>query len=177
MRELCRLKNTSALLLFFIIALSTKAQQGWMIGIAPSLELNEELLGINTRVYYGPNDHFCFGPEITFFPYQEIDNEYELKVTELNINAHYIFELTHKLGVYPLTGINYTIEKERLIEQSRESEEEDEFGLNYGLGAHYNLGKLFAFAEFKGIAGKLNDEFISIGVIFSLSGQQEKKEH
>ncbi len=177
MLELCNIKNTSVLLLFFMITIGIKAQQGWMVGIAPSLELNEELFGANARLYYGPNDHFCFGPEVTYFPYQEIDNNYELTITELNLNAHYIFELTHKFGIYPLSGINYTIEKERLIEGTNESEEDNEFGVNYGLGTHYNLGKLYAFAEFKGIAGELNDHFISIGIIFSLSGSKEIPEH
>ncbi|MEW7290373.1 outer membrane beta-barrel protein [Aquimarina sp. 2304DJ70-9] len=177
MQELCKHIKPGAVLLLFLITIPSTAQQGWMLGIAPSIELNENLLGANVRLYYGPNDHFCFGPEVTFFPYQEIDNEYELTVTELNLNAHYIFELTHKLGIYPLTGLNYTIEKERLVEESDEFKEATEFGLNYGLGIHYYLGSLYAFTEFKGVTGKLNDEFISIGVIFSLSGGKEKQEH
>ncbi len=176
MQGLCKHIKLGSILLFFLIAIPSKAQQGWMVGIAPSIELNEHLFGANARLYYGPNDHFCFGPEVTLFPYQEIDDEYELTVTELNLNAHYIFELTHKLGMYPLTGINYTIEKERLIEQSNRNEEENEFGLNYGFGIHYNLGSLYAFTEFKGVVGKLNDEFISIGVIFSLFSKQEEEE-
>ncbi|GAA4275853.1 hypothetical protein GCM10022259_05770 [Aquimarina mytili] len=143
-----------------------------MAGIGPSLELNENIFGINTRIYYGPNNHFCFGPEITFFPYQEIDEEYELSITELNLNAHYVFELTHSFGVYPLSGINYSLEKERLIDQSNTKEEE--FGLNYGLGVHYGLGKCFVFGEFKGVAGKLNDEFVTVGVIIQLSKPEEK---
>ncbi len=165
------------LFIFFWISMSIHSQQGWMAGVAPSLELKENLLGINTRIYYGPNDHFCFGPEVSFFPYQEIDNEYELKVTELNFNAHYIVELTHDFGIYPLSGINLTIEKERLIEVTDENKEEDGFGLNYGLGIHYNLGKLFAFAEFKGVTGKLKDEFMTIGVIFLFSKPKDKQEH
>ncbi len=168
---------TKLWLVFILFQANIQAQQGWMIGIAPSLEMNEQLFGVNSRLYYGPNDHFCFGPEVTFFPYQEIDEEYELTVAELNLNAHYIFELTHKLGIYPLTGLNYSIEKERFIEETSQNKKEDEFGWNYGFGAHYNLGKLFAFFEFKGVAGKLNDEFISAGVIFSISKKPKKQEH
>ena len=33
-------------------------------------------------------------------------------------------------------------------------------------GLHYNLKSFFVFAEFKGIVGKLNDEFITVGIIF-----------
>ncbi|GAA4272761.1 outer membrane beta-barrel protein [Aquimarina gracilis] len=165
------------LVLLLFSEVNVYAQQGWMLGIAPSLEMNEQLLGINGRIYYGPNDHFCFGPEVTFFPYQEINEEYELSLTELNLNTHYIFELTHKLGIYPLAGLNYSIEKERLINQNTQTKEENEFGLNYGFGAHYNLKKLFAFIEFKGVAGKLNDEFISAGVIFSIFRKTQKQPH
>ncbi|MGB5818669.1 MAG: outer membrane beta-barrel protein [Saonia sp.] len=164
-------------LFFFIGSSSAWAQQGYMLGVGPTLEVDQSLLGVNGRFYYGPNEHFCFGPEVSFYPYQEIDDENELQITELNLNAHYIFEASHKLGIYPLTGINYTIENERLISISEESGEEKEFGLNYGFGAHYNLEHFFVFAEFKGIVGQLSDEFVTVGIIFSLSKPSENKEH
>ncbi len=158
-----------------LITIFVSGQERWMLGLAPSLELEEDLIGINGRFYYGLNEQICFGPEITYFPYQSIDNEAELSIIDLNINVHYILEVSEKFGFYPLTGINYTIEKERLIEQSDQNEEENEFGLNYGIGIHYNLEKLFAFAEFKGVSGKLNDEFVTVGVIFPLVKHIEKK--
>ncbi|WP_160114818.1 outer membrane beta-barrel protein [Aquimarina sp. AU474] len=162
-------------LFLLLITISMSGQERWMLGFAPSLELEEELIGINGRFYYGLNEQICFGPEVTYFPYQSIDSDNELAILDLNVNVHYIFEVSEKLGFYPLTGINYTIEKERLIEQNDQNEEENEFGLNYGFGAHYNLKKFFAFAEFKGVSGKLNDEFITIGVIFPLVKHKEKK--
>ncbi|WP_411030303.1 outer membrane beta-barrel protein [Spongiimicrobium sp. 3-5] len=156
-----------------------QAQQGWMLGAAPSSEIDNSIFGANARLYFGVNDHFCFGPEITLFPYQEIDDENELKILDLNLNAHYIFELTHKLGVYPLTGVNYTEEKERLVALQEEEEEEKEngLGLNYGFGAHYNLHNLYVFAEFKGVAGKLSAEFVTVGVILPLLKSPLKKDH
>ena len=157
-------------LLFNILKIS--AQQGFIGGLGPTYELNNDAIGINSRFYYGPTDTFCFGPEISFFPYQQINDQYEASILDLNLNAHYIFELSHKIGVYPLSGLNYTIEKERLVNESN-PDEEKEIGLNYGLGAHYNLGKFFAFIEFKGIIGKLSDEFVTVGVIFNLSSKKE----
>lgn len=162
-------------ILILIVTSYMNAQERWMLGLAPSLELQEDFIGINSRLYYGINEHICFGPEVTFFPYQDIENGYELTITDLNFNAHYIFELTHNFGFYPLSGVNYTIEKERLIEQPKENDSEEKFGWNYGFGAHYNLSKVFVFAEFKGVSGKLSDEFITIGVIFPLA--KHKKEH
>ena len=53
----------------------------------------------------------------------------------------------------------------------------DEFGLNYGLGVHYNLGNFYVFGEFKGIAGQLNDQFLTAGVIFSLKRFEKESHH
>jgi len=156
----------------FFSAFKTHAQQGFIAGLGPTYELNNETIGINGRFYYGPTEKFCFGPEVSYFPYQKIDEEYETSIIDLNVNAHYIFEVNHRVGIYPLSGLNYTIEKERLIDVN-ENEKENEIGLNYGLGSHYNLGRVFAFIEFKGITGKLNDEFITLGVIFNLSQKNE----
>jgi len=95
---------------------------------------------------------------------------------DLNLNAHYIFEITEKLGFYPLSGINYTIENERLIENTESEEDEKAFGINYGAGFHYNLFKdVFVFAEFKGIIGQLNAQFITTGVIINIPFKKEKE--
>ncbi|WP_425234406.1 hypothetical protein [Ulvibacterium sp.] len=158
----------------FLLCMDLNAQEGLMGGGGPSFELDENLFGINARLFYGTDPTFCFGPEVTFFPYQEIDEEYELSVIDLNANAHYIVEISHKLGIYPLGGINYTIEKERLISDTDDMEEVSEFGLNYGLGAHYNLHHFFIFAEFKGVAGQLNDEFFTAGIILPLGKSNEE---
>jgi len=128
------------LALILIVCKTAISQENIVLGFGPTLELDESIVGGNLRVYYGLNKQFCFGPEISFFPYQEINDEYQLSIVDLNFNAHYIFEINHKLGVYPLSGLNYTIEKERLIEEQDLTAQEEEFGLNYGLGVHYNFG-------------------------------------
>lgn len=107
------------------------------------------MYGANGRFYYAVNEAFCFGPEISYFPYQDIDHELEKTIIDLNVNAHYIFELSGKLGLYPLSGINYTIEKERLIDHNNESGKEAEFGINYGLGVHYKVNNSFIFLSLK----------------------------
>ncbi|WP_405566941.1 outer membrane beta-barrel protein [Polaribacter sp. Asnod6-C07] len=144
-----------------------ESEQSFIVGFGPTLELSHSLAGINGRFYYGVNESFCFGPEISYFPYQNTDKGYEKSIIDLNINAHYIFELNESLGVYPLSGINYTIENERFVEENDEHKKENGFGINYGVGIHYKLKDLFIFSEFKGIAGNLNDEFITIGFIYN----------
>jgi hypothetical protein len=144
------------------------SQQGLTVGSGGTLETTNELYGINARVFYAINEHFCFGPEASIFPFQEIDEVFEKSIIDLNVNAHYIFEITHELGIYPLSGINYTIEHERLIENIETSEKTKKIALNYGFGAHYKINNMFLFAEFKGIIGQLSAEFITAGVLFNL---------
>jgi len=164
------LKKTIILVAILLAThITANAQTELITGIGATYEVDTELYGINGRFYYALNKHFCFGPEVSFFPYQNIEDNKEKSIIDLNINGHYIFELTEKLGFYPLSGINYSIEKERLEIDTSLNEEEKEFGINYGFGAHYNISKnLFVFSEFKGIIGKLSDEFINLGLIMSL---------
>ncbi len=145
-----------------------------LIGLAPTLALEESLYGVNGRFYYGVNEAFCFGPEISYFPYQDSGHHFEKMIIDLNVNAHYIIELSEKIGLYPLSGINYTIEKERLLDDTNESEKEEEFGINYGVGVHYRFNNFFVFSEFKGILGQLSAEFISAGVIFDIEIRSKK---
>jgi len=166
----------SLLLLLLIVAVEVHSQESIILGVGPTLELEEELVGINARAYYGVNENICFGPEVSFFPYQEIGEEEEKSILDLNVNAHYIFEIGEKLGLYPLSGINYTIESERLIEEPEIDNEEEAIGINYGAGIHYNLYKeAFIFAEFKGIIGQLNAQFITAGFIIDLPFKKEKE--
>lgn len=164
------LKASRYYLLHLTLSLSgiISAQQGWMGGAGPSLAFEQEIFGVNARLYYGPNETFCFGPEVTVFPYQGVAEGYEISLVDLNMNAHYIFELSHAVGVYPLAGFNYSLERERLILDKDEIEKENATGLNYGFGIHFNLNHLFLFSEFKGVTGALNDQFVTAGIIFSL---------
>ena len=143
-----------------------------MPGIGPTLATSTSLTGVNARAYYGINERFCFGPELSIFPYQDISNEYETLLWEANLNAHYVFELAHHLGTYPLGGLNYTFENERSRVHSDEIERQRAIGVNYGLGLHYNINQLILFTEFKGVIGELNDEFLTIGVVILLRKQR-----
>lgn len=165
------------ILLLLSFSIEGKAQENYLAGAGSSLELDNNLIGVNGRFFYGISEAFCFGPEISFFPYQDTDNGLEASIIDLNVNAHYIFEATHKLGIYPLSGINYTIEKERRIENNSESETENEFGLNYGFGLHYIIKNTFVFAEFKGVIGQLSGEFVTVGILFNFPKKHKKELH
>ncbi len=136
------------LILFFFITFQSvisqeneyQQEKSILVGFGPTLELDQNLYGINARIYYGVNESFCFGPEVSYFPFQKIGEKDEESIVDLNFNAHYIIELNENIGLYPLSGVNYTIEIERSFEYEKQ---EKDFGLNYGAGMHYKLKDLF----------------------------------
>lgn len=138
-----------------------------MIGIGPTLAPTNSLTGGNARVYYGTDPRFCFGPEISVFPYQKTADQFEERLFEANLNAHYLFELAHRLEFYPLSGINYTVETERST-INLEEEEHTAPGINVGLGLHYSFGQVLVFSEFKSVIGELSDEFFTLGAVIML---------
>ena len=168
-------KCSLCLLLLLFSLIQVYGQEYWFAGAGASLEPSEELLGVNLRGYYGPNEVFCFGPEVSIFPYQEISEDEELSLVDLNVNAHYVFEVAHGLGLYPIGGVNYSIENTRgTVATDTEEVRISALGLNYGAGLHLNLNKVFLYAEYKGIIGELSAPFITAGVIFDLSKNENE---
>ena len=162
------------LVLFLLFSSFVLAQEGWMPGIGPSIAPKNSFSGVNTRVYYGVNERFCFGPDVSFFPFQQLNDEYETQLWEANFNLHYVFEIAHRLGVYPLSGFNYTFESERTISHSDEIEKHSAPGLNYGVGMHYSINRIILFTEFKGVISELDDEFFTLGIVLLLKKHEKK---
>ena len=133
-----------------------------------------ENLGLNLRGYYNIGKQICFGPEFSYsFPATERigDLEEEKSVFEVNINGHYIFELfEERLGVYPLFGINYTIEDTELtnlISGEIEQENEKFWGANIGGGFHVPIKNFAPFFEYHYITGQLGESVFTIGVLYN----------
>ena len=42
------------------------------------------------------------------------------------------------------------------------------FGFNYGLGFHYEIGKLLIFIETKGILGEPRNQFLATGLLLNI---------
>jgi len=126
----------------------------------------------NFRAYYFPNEVICFGPEYSWFPSIE-SNEVKRQLTEFNLTGHYIFEVSHTMGVYPLTGLNYSREKET---EHGEEETTDAFGLNLGAGVHFAYGRVLPFAEYKYIFSDLSQHVISIGILIVLQEKDQPEE-
>lgn len=162
-------------LLFLIGFLPTNVHaQHFSAGGGVAYNATVETPGLNLRGYYNKGEHFCFGPEFTyFFPKNETHGDEAIKtsVWEINFNAHYIFEVNERLGVYPLFGFNYTKEKEAITYLSKaETKEEsvDAFGVNLGAGLHVPLPKFTPFIEYEYVASNLSEHVITLGFFVNL---------
>ncbi|MCG8389461.1 MAG: porin family protein [Cytophagales bacterium] len=162
-------------LLGCVLVSGLAAAQSYSVGIAGAYGDDIEEPGVNLRAYYNlKNDRICFGPEFTVFRTRSKtvgNEEEEVSLFEVNVNLHYIFELTEKLGVYPLTGVNFSREK---VEVGSLEEAEEEWGVNLGLGAHYAVGKFTVFTEYDHLFSELNQNSFLLGVFFTFGKGGEK---
>lgn len=133
-----------------------------------------EEFGLNFRAYTFVNDKICFGPEITVFGNHDTvisGEEAELGLWEVNFNAHYIFEAAEGLGIYPVAGLNYSRERERV--EGHDDLIEDAFGVNLGMGLHYEVNKMVFYTEYDRLFSNLHQNSFTIGVLFHL-GKKHK---
>ena len=153
--------------------------QSYSIGIAGVYGDDIQEPGFNLRAYYNlKNERICFGPEFTLFKnhIEEHGNgEIELSLFELNFNVHYIFEISEKFGVYPLTGLNFSREREEPSAVSEESVTEEKWGLNLGFGAHYPVRDFTFFVEYDHLFSDLNQNTYTAGVFYTF-GRKERHE-
>lgn len=148
---------TLALLLF---TLPQGFSHTFVPGVGVTYGSNIKSAGLNLRGYDFIDEHICFGPEFSYFSADGVRNE-EFSLMELNFIGHYVFKIAEHLGAYPLSGLNYSIEKRR----EPDSENEKAWGLNVGGGIHYELAGFFPFLEYKFITGPIGQQSISIGVL------------
>ena len=143
---------------------SSLSAQSLMLGAGGSYGSGIKQFAPNVRLYYGVSEAFCFGPEFAYFPYVNHEGQ-DLQLSEYCFVAHYIFEIKEKAGFFPLFGINYSVERERL---TNEIHFEKALGLALGVGLHFNIGNFLPFSEYKYITGDLNQVIISTGIIYNL---------
>ena len=170
-------------LLFLMGILPTIAHaQHFSAGGGIPFNITVETPGLNLRGYYNMGEHFCFGPEFTFFlPKNEThgDEETETTIWEFNLNAHYIFELNERLGIYPVFGFNYTQEREEITflpSGEKEGETIDAFGINLGGGLHVPFPKFIPFIEYEYVVGDLSEHIVTVGLFFNLGKKDPDNE-
>ena len=124
------------------------------VGLGAPYSFHVEGVGINARVYYNSGEHICFGPEFSF-----VKNG-ELSLYDFNFIGHFIFE-TKIVGIYPLAGVNYTIEEDP-------HGKEEAFGAVVGGGLHRNVDSFTFFAEYSHVISPLKDDLITVGALFNI---------
>ena len=129
-------------------------ENSFSFGPAATYSIPLNAMGINSRLYYNIGERLCFGPEFTYL------KKGEETIYDFNFIGHFIFE-TKIVGLYPLIGVNYTIEK--IHEESDEA-----FGVVFGGGFHRNFNWVTAFAEYSHIESHLRDDFVTVGLLLNL---------
>lgn len=166
----------AALSMLFTISVTP---QSWSIGPGVIYGDDIEQVGLHVRGYYNlSGDRICFGPEFSHFfsksEYHpgEIINRY---LNEINFNMHYIFELGHQWGVYPLAGINLSLEKEEISFQNGGvvNIHDSAFGANLGIGIHGAVNKWTFFAEFDHLISDLGQNSLVLGTFYTFSKATE----
>jgi hypothetical protein len=114
-----------------------------------------EGIGINTRAYYNIGETICFGPEFSYF------RKHDEQILDFNLIGHYIID-TKFIGIYPLAGVNYTIETD-------DHHKENSIGVVFGAGIHRNLGRLTIFTEYSHVQGRISDDFLAVGLMININ--------
>jgi len=170
------------LLVFLFLFSSNLIGQHISLGGGIPYNATSETVGINLRGYYNIEEHICFGPEFTYFFPRTVtvdDEEIETLIWEINFNAHYIFEVSEGLGVYPIFGLNYTREIENIDFLSSGMAERivvDAIGLNIGGGFHVPQPSFIPFVEYEYVVGDLSEHIITAGVFFTIGRGNEEIE-
>jgi hypothetical protein len=144
------------------------AQIEGTLDLTATWSFNLETPGINARAYFFLNKYICFGPEFTyFFEKTTIGENDDITITNaftFDFNSHYVFEVMehHRLGIYPILGLNYTNEKET---EHGETHLDEAFGLNLGAGFETPLSeKIHLFSEFIHTFSTIQDNVLFLGV-------------
>ncbi len=170
------------ILLFAFMALMTQIPvfaQSWSVGSALIYGDDIGQAGVHFRGYYNlEREIICFGPEFSHFFRSTSSHNGEhgtLQLDEVNFNIHYIFEITHKWAIYPVTGLNVSREKEE-IRTSIEKEEVTvtEYGIVLGFGIHRPVNNWVIFGEFDHLFSDLGQNSLVIGTFYTFGKKSEE---
>ena len=162
--------------LFCLVTFFNTIKAQVLLGGGPIYGDDISELGINLRAYTFLGENICLGPEFTRFGRHDAligGDPGEVGLWEVNFNGHFIFEVGEGLGVYPLTGLNYSREVE--MREGHEDEVISAFGANVGLGLHYETRSAVLYAEYDRLISDLGQNSFTVGILFFL-GKSEKEE-
>lgn len=117
--------------------------------------------GFYSSVYYHISKQIRLGPEVSYV------EKAEEGVTNIDFVGHYIFG-NQVVGIYPLIGANYT-------QKNNPREEKRAFGVVYGMGVQRNFKKIQLFIEYSRVASALNDQFLTLGLLYAIQNSKNKR--
>ncbi len=159
------MKNKLIAFILFCSCFQFSFAQSIMFSAGGSYGTNIEQFAPNVRLYYGLNEHICFGPEYTYYHMKNNDTE-KSALDEVGFVVHYIFEIGESIGAYPVVGINYSLEKE--YHHNTLEHQKNAFGTSVGAGIHGKIKHFMPFAEYKYITGQLSQHTFSVGIIYNM---------
>lgn len=168
-------------LILLSLTVSSLKSQSISLGGGFEYNLSIDEVGYQLRAYYNIGEHICFGPEFTSFgssTFQEGDEEITESSIEFNFNGHYIFELSHKLGTYPIVGVNHTRIDESYINLTTGEtgiKDINTWAANLGWGVHFKINTTSIFFEYHASISKPGDHILSVGGFYNFGDQQEQE--
>ena len=162
--------KSSLITITLLIALSVQGQSdwGWDVAGSAAYAKNLDAIGPQVRAYVLVDDQFCYGLEYSIYKFDH--NQETGWFNEINLNAHYVFHVGHKFGVYPLAGLNWSLEK-------LEDHSKDAFGINTGAGFHVFAGRWVPYLEYAYTTGPLKDQKFLLGTYFIIKDIAGKSKH
>jgi len=142
-------------------------ESSFTIGVAGVYGFGFSGAGMNARAYYNLTEQFCFGPEVSFLSVSD------QSLTDINLVAHYILDLKG-IGVYPVGGINYSIETKNSEEHG--SHTKKAWGLVTGVGVHRNFKRFTLFTEYSHHFSSIPDNLIALGALITFHPNQNHKQ-
>lgn len=137
------MKRSLLLIALVAIFMGAQAQIGTKsLMLKAGYQTDYERFGMGLEGRYNVTDNIRIAPDILFF----FPNNH-LTGLDINVNAHYVFDVQDGFSVYPLAGIGAINNR---LSFAGESKGFTDFGFNLGAGASYDVtSNSFLNFEFK----------------------------
>ncbi len=154
--------KTSLQILVFVIAVLTlgsqKSYSQVSAGAGMAFGSDIEQVGAQADLHYSLVNRpaLRFGAGFVYYFPKDNHNFYEV-----NINGAYTFYEEFMFKSYLYTGLNYARSK---FDVGNGSISDTAYGLNLGIGAEYDFGRLLAFGDLKYVISDFDQAVFSIGL-------------
>ena len=92
----------------------------------------------------------------------------DVREWELNLNAHYVFNVSERFNLYPIAGLTYVSPTYSSGKSIFENKSNGRFGLNVGVGAEFAINSHFSLAaEIKySLVSKYDQAVFGLGALY-----------